>query len=434
MNRIGAHKLLETGSGSRWRVGLRIALWLIIESGAAVLLMTPGELWPARLLAAAMIPACAALAWPWRGGPKPLHGDRAPPVFVLAPQAPLAEAETMALMQPAFEDAGIVAEPAMPVLAAASPGTPQDMRTTIGLFGAAILDQVETSVQTVLQENQTMREAAEEMASGALEAQGQFKNALQRTSAAEAGIGALNSVSGELAGSIRVIVVALRETATTVKNATAQAAETRLCVAAMANLSGAVASTVELIDNIARQTRMLSINASIEAARAGQAGLGFAVVADEVRGLSTQTAAATETIGGKIAELNAMVTKSVESLNQLASIIETVDASNGEIAAAIAGQEKLTVQVAGSAKDMQEAIFSLAKEVREGAQLASNSGSLAEMVLETANSVDGLMNALKANLNEIGIGMDSQSRDQDETASDRAPSPIITTPKQTAWA
>jgi methyl-accepting chemotaxis protein len=340
----------------------------------------------------------------------------------------------MALMEPAFEDAGIAAEPAMPVLAAASPGAPQDMRTAIGLFGAAILDQVETSVQTVLQENQTMREAAEEMASGALEAQGQFKNALQRTSAAEAGIGALNSVSGELAGSIRVIVVALRETATTVKNATAQAAETRLCVTAMANLSGAVASTVELIDNIARQTRMLSINASIEAARAGQAGLGFAVVADEVRGLSTQTAAATETIGGKIAELNAMVTKSVESLNQLASIIETVDASNGEIAAAIAGQEKLTVQVAGSAKDMQEAIFSLAKEVREGAQLASNSGSLAEMVLETANSVDGLMNALKANLNEIGIGMDSQSRDQDETASDRAPSPIITTPKQTAWA
>jgi methyl-accepting chemotaxis protein len=193
-----------------------------------------------------------------------------------------------------------------------------------------------------------------------------------------------------------------------VKHATAQAGAARQCVQAMASLSTAVSSAVELIDGIARQTRMLSINASIEAARAGQAGLGFAVVAGEVRSLASQTATATEEIGGKIAELNAMVARSVESLNQLSGTIETVDAANGEIAAATLGQEKLAEQVAGSACNMQQAISSLAKEVRESAQLASNIGMLSEMVLETANSVDAMMNGLKVNLREIGVGMGSQ--------------------------
>jgi hypothetical protein len=57
---------------------------------------------------------------------------------------------------------------------------------------------------------------------------------------------------------------------------------------------------------------------------------------------------------------------------------------------------------------MQQAISSLAKEVRESAQLASNIGMLSEMVLETANSVDAMMNGLKVNLREIGVGMGSQ--------------------------
>jgi methyl-accepting chemotaxis protein len=275
-----------------------------------------------------------------------------------------------------------------------------------GLFGPAILDEVETAVHTILTENQTMRQAAQEMATGAVEAQGQFKNAMACTSVAEAGVGSLNSLSGEIANSIHVIGRAVRDSVATVKNATAQAGATRDCVEAMTRLSAAVSGAVALIDGIARQTRMLSINASIEAARAGDAGLGFALVAGEVRALANQTATATETIGGTIAEMNAMVTKSVVSLGQLSGIIEMLDASNGAIGEAIAGQEKLADQVSDGARHMQEAILRLATEIRESAQLASNTGMLAELVLETANSVDGLTTALKTIVQEIGIGMD----------------------------
>ncbi len=376
------------------------AAWLTVQLCALVLLAAPVPAWRARALGALIAAAGGVLAWARR----PARRSHAGPALRCA--AIPAEPARAAPIEP--PPAAAASVPPAGTLAAASAGTPQDMHTALGLFGAAIVEQVETSVQKVLEENQTMREAAQEMASGALEAQSQFKNAMSGTEAAESDIGKLNVISGELAGSIRVIGSAVRGSAAMVKHATAQAGAARQCVQAMASLSTAVSSAVELIDGIARQTRMLSINASIEAARAGQAGLGFAVVAGEVRSLASQTATATEEIGGKIAELNAMVARSVESLNQLSGTIETVDAANGEIAAATLGQEKLAEQVAGSACNMQQAISSLAKEVRESAQLASNIGMLSEMVLETANSVDAMMNGLKVNLREIGVGMGSQ--------------------------
>jgi methyl-accepting chemotaxis protein len=281
------------------------------------------------------------------------------------------------------------------------------MRTALGLFGAAILDQVETSVRTVLDENQQMRGAAEELATGAVEAQDQFKTAMQRTQHVEAGITKLNSVSGELAASIRVIGEAVRDSIATVKEASTQAAGTSQHVQAMQTLSDAVSNALELIDHISRQTRMLAINALIETARAGEAGRGFAVVAGEVRNLANQTAAAAQTIGEKIREMNVMVTKSVDSLQTLVGTIERVDASNDSIADAIRAQEGLADKVSGSSVSMKDAMLSLSKEIREAAQLASNSGMLSEMVLETANAVDGHMTALKSSLQEIGIGMDA---------------------------
>jgi hypothetical protein len=49
---------------------------------------------------------------------------------------------------------------------------------------------------------------------------------------------------------------------------------------------------------------------------------------------------------------------------------------------------------------MRDAVFTLSREIREVAQIASNGGMLSEFVLETANSVDGHMGALKKKLED----------------------------------
>ncbi|MGA2290510.1 methyl-accepting chemotaxis protein [Bradyrhizobium sp.] len=285
------------------------------------------------------------------------------------------------------------------------PGTAQDMQTAMRLFGSAIVDQVDTSVNTVLGDNHQMREMASEMATAAAQAKDQFRGAMSRAVEAEGGIERLNAFGGELSGSIQFIGSEVKRSIDIVKDATAQAEITRGCVETMATLSRTVSDVTKMIDGIARQTRMLALNASIEAARAGEAGKGFAVVANEVKQLAHQTAEATNTIGQKIAEMTGMVAESVESLQALVGTIASVDEASSSIGKAIVAQESLAGQVSSNLETMRDAVYTLSREIREAAQIASNSGMLSELVLETANSVDGHMSVLKKNLQDIGAGM-----------------------------
>jgi methyl-accepting chemotaxis protein len=284
-------------------------------------------------------------------------------------------------------------------------GSAQELEATMRVFGAAIADQVDASASTVLSENRQMRDMATEMAAASEQAKDQFKIAISRAAEAEGGIEQLNAFSCRLTGSIRIVGSEVNRSIAIVKDATSQAATTRACVETMATLSRAVSDVVKMIDDIARQTRMLALNATIEAARAGDAGAGFAVVASEVKQLSRQTAEATQVIGQKIAEMMEMVTESVESLQALVGTIASVDAASGSIGRAVAEQESLTSQVSASLEGMRDAVFTLSREIREAAQIAANSGMLSELVLETADSVDGLMTGLRGKLENIGTSM-----------------------------
>jgi hypothetical protein len=285
------------------------------------------------------------------------------------------------------------------------PGAAQEGRKAMARFGSAIVDQVDASVSTVLSENHQMREMASEMATASTQAKDQFKGAMSRAVEAEGGIEQLNAFGSELSGSIRFVGSEVKRSIAIVRNASAQAEITRGCVDTMATLSRAVSDVTKMIDGIARQTRMLALNASIEAARAGEAGKGFAVVANEVKQLAHQTAEATNTIGQKIAEMTGMVAESVGSLQALVETIASVDAVSGSIGQAIVEQESLAARVSSNLESMRDAVFTLSREILEAAQIASNSGMLSEIVLETANSVDGHMSALKKKLEDIGTGM-----------------------------
>ncbi|MDQ2102426.1 methyl-accepting chemotaxis protein [Azospirillum sp. C340-1] len=373
-------------SGLAATLGIAVALSL----GASVI---PDVAWPARVLA---LLAASTTAFALVRGLRSGDGARPAP----APAA---------LLDAATETAAGQARET--VLSAPETGTPRDLKTAMSLFSSVIVDQVETSVAAVVQENSQMREMAQEMATAAVQANEQFGKSMAGASAAEDCIERLGSVGEGLSGAIGIIVGEMNETMRVVRDATERADTTRQCVDTMAGLAQDVSDTVGLIGDIARQTRMLALNATIEAARAGESGKGFAVVASEVKALAHQTATATDTITARIASMRDTTSASVDALRGLVDTIAQVDAASQRIAAAVRQQEGLARDVNGSLGQMHDAVFSLSREIREAAQIAANSGMLSELVLDTANEVDTHMHQLRDRLTQVGSGMAIQPMD-----------------------
>ncbi len=291
------------------------------------------------------------------------------------------------------------------LLATPSPGTTRDFATAMGMFGAEIVEQVETSVQSVLTENHQMREMAQEMATASDQARDQFKVSIARSADSETAIEQLQLFGTQLAASIERIAGEVRKSIATVRIAVEQATETQRSVETMASLSQGMSDVLGLISGISRQTRMLALNAAIEAARAGEAGRGFAVVAAEVKQLANQTGDAAQVIEGKLKQMTGTVQASAAVLKVLLSTVAAMDSVSGSIGQAIAEQDALTAQVMTGLVGMQGSVSDVAREIREAAQIAANSGMLSELVLETANSVDGLVGGMRDKLHSVGTGM-----------------------------
>ncbi|MBI0539376.1 chemotaxis protein, partial [Roseomonas sp. KE2513] len=127
-----------------------------------------------------------------------------------------------------------------------------------------------------------------------------------------------------------------------------QARATDNLVQVLAENAKRIGDVVRLIGDIAGRTSLLALNATIEAARAGDAGRGFAVVASEVKALATQTARATEEIGGRIAAIQASTSQAVEAIGSVAQVVDQISGITTGIAAAVEQQGAATEEISRS--------------------------------------------------------------------------------------
>lgn len=203
-------------------------------------------------------------------------------------------------------------------------------------------------VQGVNSSSSGMEAAATPMAEAAART---TEGSAAASAAAEDASGNVQTVAAateQLTASIGEITRRMSQSSLMAGQAAQQARATDNLVQVLAENAGRIGDVVRLIGDIAGQTNLLALNATIEAARAGDAGRGFAVVASEVKALATQTARATEEIGGRIAAIQASTSQAVEAIGGVAQVVDEINGITTSIAAAVEQQGAATGEISRS--------------------------------------------------------------------------------------
>ncbi|MCG2798910.1 MAG: methyl-accepting chemotaxis protein [Cellulomonas sp.] len=196
--------------------------------------------------------------------------------------------------------------------------------------------------------------------------------------------------ASQIHDSITEIAANASSAASVAGRATAAARTANDRVARLGDSSREIGSVVKVITSVAEQTNLLALNATIEAARAGEAGKGFAVVAGEVKELAQATARATGDIARQIEAIQHDTDGAVEAIEEIGSIIGSINDYQTSIAAAVEEQAATTTTMSRGVDEAAAGSEQIAGSI---GGVARSAGSSAVVVGEVQQQIGLLTQA-----------------------------------------
>ncbi len=232
-----------------------------------------------------------------------------------------------------------------------------------------------------------LQATAESMRGTAAETAAQSTAVAAAAEEAGSNVATVAAAAEELGSSVQEIGRQVDGSATIAREAVAAADQTGALVQDLSGAVERIGDVVGLISSIAGQTNLLALNATIEAARAGAAGKGFAVVAAEVKELASQTARATQEIGGQIGRIQASTGQAVIAIGGITQRIRDISATATSIAAAVEQQGAATQEIVRNVSQAATGTGEVTGNIAGVAQAAEETGAAATQVLGAASDL-----------------------------------------------
>jgi methyl-accepting chemotaxis protein len=204
---------------------------------------------------------------------------------------------------------------------------------------------------------------------------------------AASNVNTVAAASEELGSSVQEIGRQVQGSASLAQAAVGEADETARLVEELTAAVARIGDVVTMISSIAGQTNLLALNATIEAARAGEAGRGFAVVAAEVKELASQTARATDEIGGHIGRIQGVTGQAVSAIGSITGRIREINTVAATIAAAVEQQGAATQEIVRNVAQAATGTTEVTSNIAGVAQASEDTGAAATQVLSSSGEL-----------------------------------------------
>ncbi len=251
----------------------------------------------------------------------------------------------------------------------------------------------------------TMRDQATTAADLAAKIAADAQAAASASDQASSSVQSVAAAAQELSASIGEIGQRAQDSAKTAGRATEEASAADQRVRALVQASEKIGAVVKLISDIAGQTNLLALNATIEAARAGEAGKGFAVVASEVKNLASQTAKATDEIGGQIGEMQTAIREAANAIAAIGQTIGAINQSAAAIAAAVEEQGATTAEIARSVQQAADSTSSASATTRSVTQAIGETSAATDRLKSEVGSVTSETRSLAGRIADFIAGV-----------------------------
>jgi|GEM_PF-3183144 len=218
-----------------------------------------------------------------------------------------------------------------------------------------------------------------------------------------ASVNTIASAIEEMSASLNEVSQNASQAANVANRAEHTAQQTRKTFNELGTAAHEIGNVVDVIKSIANQTNLLALNATIEASSAGEAGKGFAVVANEVKELAKQSAAATEEIRQRIAEIQNTTNNAVFSINEISTVINELNAINQTIASTVEEQTVTVNEISQNFSVSAQAANNISNSVQEA---ASKTNQISSQIVASNLGLQ----KITRNLEELTLGANEISK------------------------